>query len=133
MDEQLQHEVIKKLVNEDGNRDRAAMNQGVTKRHINRLINRYKQNGKATFVHGNRGRKSATTDPGDTPVWMCWISTGRIYYKANFILFLELLECIEGINLSVSCVTNILEAEHILSPRVAKESSDDRDISRFHL
>lgn len=119
MDEQRKYEVIKKLVDEDGNKDRAAMNLGVTKRHINRLINRYKQKGKAAFVHGNRGRKPITTVPDDTRKVVVDLYRTK-YYGANFIHFTELLERIEGINLSVSCVTNILEAEYVLSPRVTK-------------
>lgn len=42
------------------------------------------------------------------------------YYEANFTHFAELLERNEGITLSVSTLTNILEAKHIFSPRVTK-------------
>ena len=119
MDEQKKYEVIKKLVDEGGNKDRAAMNLGVTKRHVNRMINNYKQNGKAAFVHGNRGRKPVTTVPDEIRKDVVDLYRTK-YYDANFVHYTELLERIEGINLSVSCVTNILEAEHIFSPRVTK-------------
>ena len=60
MDEQKKYEVIKKLVDENGNKSRAALTLGLTPRHINRLVKAYKEKGKAAFVHGNRGRKPST-------------------------------------------------------------------------
>lgn len=57
MNEQLKYEVIKSLVDHNGNKKAAALKLGCTTRHINRLIQKYKQNGKAAFIHGNRGRK----------------------------------------------------------------------------
>ena len=56
MDEEKKYMVIKKLVDSDGNKDRAALELGVTKRHINRMIRGYREQGKAFFLHGNRGR-----------------------------------------------------------------------------
>ena len=43
-----------------------------------------------------------------------------IYYEANFVHYTELLKKNEDITLSVSTVTNILEAEHIFSPKITK-------------
>ena len=63
VDEQKKYEVIKKLVEETGNKNRAAKLLGITKRQINRLIKEYKEKGKAAFIHGNRGRKPAITKP----------------------------------------------------------------------
>ena len=48
MNEQLKYEVIKSLVDHNGNKKAAALKLGCTTRHINRLIQKYKQNGKAT-------------------------------------------------------------------------------------
>ena len=39
MSEQHKYEVIQKLVHEDGNKNRAALSLGLTRRQINRLIN----------------------------------------------------------------------------------------------
>ena len=39
---------------------------GCTKRHINRMLAGYRREGKAFFVHGNQGRKPATTIPEET-------------------------------------------------------------------
>ncbi|MCM1500825.1 MAG: helix-turn-helix domain-containing protein [Clostridium sp.] len=49
MDEQRKYEVIKRLVDENGNKDRAALTLGITKRHVNRLIRKYKENGREAF------------------------------------------------------------------------------------
>lgn len=57
MDEQKKYEVIKSLAEHpDANKDRAALTLGCTKRHINRMLDGYKTQGKAFFQHGNRGR-----------------------------------------------------------------------------
>ena len=67
MDEQKKYEVIKSLADHpDGNKDRAALTLGCTKRHINRMLAGYKKYGKEFFVHGNKGRKPATTIPDET-------------------------------------------------------------------
>ena len=119
MDEQKKYEVIKRLVDENGNKDRAAITLGITKRQVYRLINLYKEKGKEGFIHGNRGRKPASTIPDATKKLVLDLYKTK-YFEANFVHFTELLERMEGIKLSVSTVTTILEADYILSPRVTK-------------
>lgn len=119
MNEQKKYEVIKKLVDTQGNKDRAAITLGITKRQVNRLIAAYKEKGKAAFVHGNRGRRPAITIPDE--VRNAVVDLYRTKYSGtNFVHFTELLRRNEGITLSVSAVTTFLEAGHILSPRVTK-------------
>ena len=120
MDEQRKYEVIKKLVDEEGNKNRAALTLGISNRHVNRLIKAYKENGKAAFIHGNRGRKPATSTPDNIRQDVLDLYRTK-YYDTNFKHFTELLDRHEGIKLSVSCVTTILESENILSPRVTKQ------------
>ena len=119
MEEQQKYEIIKKLVDTNGNKDRAAMTLGITRRQVDRLIAAYKGKGKAAFVHGNRGRKPAITTSDKIRNTVVDLYRTK-YYEANFTHYTELLEKNEGIRLSVSAVTNFLEAEHILSPRVTK-------------
>ena len=57
MNELQKYEVIKKLVDHNGNKNRAAKKLGISRRQIDRLIIKYKEKGKAGFVHGNRTRK----------------------------------------------------------------------------
>ncbi len=114
MDGQQKYEVIKKLVETNGNKDRAALTLGLSKRQINRLITAYREHGKAAFIHGNRGRKPAITIPDEVRNTVVDLYRTK-YYEANFTHFTELLEKHEGITLSVSAVTNFLETEHMIS------------------
>lgn len=120
MDEQKKYKVIKHLVDHpDASKDRAALTLGCTRRHINRMLNGYKKEGKAFFVHGNRGCQPATTIPLETRRRV--ISLYRTKYDgANFQHFTELLDKEEGLKLSRSSVASILEKEYILPPRVTK-------------
>ncbi len=120
MDEQRKYEVIKRLVDESGNKDRAAMTLGITRRQVNRLISTYKKEGKAAFVHGNRGRKPSRATPESIKKDVLDLYRTK-YYDANFAHFKELLEKNEDIKLSTSCITAILESEGILSPRVTRK------------
>ena len=117
MDEQKKYEVIKKLVDEHANKQRAAITLGCTVRHINRMICGYKAHGKEYFIHGNRGRKPAITIPEKTKQVVLDLYRTK-YYDANFQHFKELLATHEGINISCSSVAGILEAQYILSPKV---------------
>ena len=63
VDEQKKYQVIKKLVDENGNKNRAAVELDISRRQIDRLIIAYRKKGKAAFIHGNRGRKPSTTKP----------------------------------------------------------------------
>ena len=54
MNELKKYEIIKKLVETNGNKKRAAIKLGCSLRTVNRLILKYKKDGKAAFVHGNR-------------------------------------------------------------------------------
>ena len=119
MNEEKKYEIIKRLVDEDGNKDRAAMTLGLTRRQVNRLIRKYQEAGKGAFVHGNRGRKPATTIPEATKQTIIDLYRTK-YYDSNFTHFTEILARVEGVKVSESAVRSILEAEYILSPRVTK-------------
>lgn len=60
MNELEKYEIIKSLVDHDGNKDRAAIKLGCTKRHVNRLVKKYKEEGKEAFVHGNKGEETSS-------------------------------------------------------------------------
>lgn len=119
MDEQKKYEIIRSLVDhpETANKDRAALSLGCTRRHVNRMIRGYQEEGKAFFSHGNKGRKPATTIPDDVRSKVVALYRTR-YYDANFDHYTELLARVEDIHLSAGSVMNILEAEFILSPKV---------------
>ena len=120
MDEQKKYEVIKSLADHPNpNKVRAAMTLSCSVRHINRLIKGYQEYGKEYFVHGNRGRKPSTTTPVEIRSSVVDLYRTK-YFDANFTHFTELLAAHEGIFLSPSTVTNILESEYILSPKATK-------------
>ena len=111
MDEQKKYEVIKSLADHpDSSKDRAALILGCTKRHINRMLAGYMAHGKEFFVHGNKGRKPATTIPDDIRRRIIELYITK-YYDANFKHFSELLEKHEHITVSPSTVAKILESE----------------------
>ena len=121
MDEQRKYEVIKGLVDhpDTANKNRAALILGCTKRHINRMIQGYLKNGKEFFIHGNRGKKPATTICPDVRSQVLDLYRTK-YYEANFEHYTELLKKHEGISISSSSVMSILESEYILSPKATK-------------
>lgn len=134
MNEQLKYEVIKNLADhpETGNKDRAALTLNCTRRHINRMIRGYREKGKEYFVHGNKGRKPATTITEATRHKVVDLYSTK-YYNANFEHYTELLRRNEGICISASSVMNILEAEYILSPKVkhAKHKRIKKELAKM--
>lgn len=54
MNEQFKYDIIKNLVDKNGNKKAAAVKLNCSVRHVNRMINSYKTRGKAAFVHENR-------------------------------------------------------------------------------
>jgi hypothetical protein len=113
--EMLAYETIKELVDHDGNKNRAALKLGCSKRTIDRHIAGYKAGGKAYFIHGNSGREPshALKEVMKQDIIDLYVSK---YYDASFAHFAELLGIKEGINVSESTVRNILTAGDILSP-----------------
>lgn len=121
MNEMEKYEVIKKLVDTNGNKKRAAITLGCSVRTVNRLINIYKSKGKEGFVHGNRGRKPACTitDSIKNEI-LCLYDTK--YEGANFKHFTELLEERENIKVSDTFVRELFLKEGILSPKARKST-----------
>lgn len=121
MDENQKYEIIKKLVDTNGNKKTAALKIGCSYRHINRLLKGYKEEGKAFFVHGNRGRKPATTLPTDTKQLILDLYRNK-YYDCNLTHYSELLSEKENIKVSVSTISSILRKEFILSPKANRST-----------
>ena len=62
MNAQEKYEIIQEAAR-SGNKLRASLKIGCTLRHVNRLLKKYHQDGKAAFLHGNTGRQPAHTLP----------------------------------------------------------------------
>lgn len=121
MDENQKYEFIKKLVDTNGNKKTAALKIGCSDRHVNRLIKGYKEEGKAFFIHGNRGRKPAITIPEEKKQMILDMYRTK-YYDCNLTHYSELLEEKESIKVSVNTVSSILRKEFILSPKANRSS-----------
>ena len=121
MTEEEKYITIKKLVETDGNKQRAAIHLGCTVRHINRMIKGYKEKGKEFFVHGNRGRKPAHTIDDKTKQNVLDLYRTK-YEDANFAHYSELLEEYENIKISPSTIRSILTDEYILSPKATRKT-----------
>ncbi len=89
MDENKKYTIIKKLVETNGNKKRAALELNCTPKHINRLIQDYKQQGKVYFVHGNHNHKPSHTIDIKQRNLILDIYTNK-YSDANFTHFAEL-------------------------------------------
>lgn len=121
MNENNKYEIVKKLVETNGNKIKASVSLGVTVRSINRMIKGYKKEGKAYFVHGNTGHQPAHTISDDTKHLVIDLYKNK-YYDANFTHYTELLKEYENIQLSETVVRTILMNENILSPRATRET-----------
>ena len=118
--ENFKYETIKKLVETNGNKERARIKLKLKSiRQINRLIAGYKEYGKEFFIHGNRGRKPkhALTTEFKDEIELLYNSK---YFDCTYTQFTEYLAERENIFLSVAEVGQILREKYILSPRARK-------------
>ena len=107
MNEQEKYNVIKELVDHNGNKNRASKKLGISRRQINRLIIKYKEKGKAGFVHGNRNTKPINALDKSISEDIILLYKNK-YQDWNFNHFKEFLKC--NINLKVHncCAINIV-------------------------
>ena len=121
MDKQEQYEIIKALSEGRINKNRAEAKLGVTRRHVNRLLKKYREEGKAAFVHGNTGRKPkhALTDEKKKEIVSLY---NKKYYDANFIHASQLMKRNDGVTISPSTLRKLMLAEDVLSPRAHRST-----------
>ncbi|WP_312813696.1 hypothetical protein [Sedimentibacter sp.] len=121
MTEEDKYITIKKLVETDGNKQRAAIHLDCTVRHINRMIKGYREKGKEFFIHGNRCRKPTHTI--ENKIKQKVLDLYRTKYEdANFVHYSELLQEYENIKISTSTIRSILIDEYILSPKATRKT-----------
>lgn len=109
------------IVENDGNKKRAAIALGCSIRHINRMIKGYKEKGKEFFLHGNRGRKPAHALNDNTRKLIVDLYRTK-YFDANITHYSELLKSRENINVSPSTIRAALLDQYILSPKARKNT-----------
>ena len=121
MNEENKYKIIKKLVNTNGNKKSAATKLGCTIRTINKLIIKYKEQGKKGFMHGNRGRLSASAVPLDIKNKIISVYIND-FSDANFTHFCEIVESEFGIKISDTTLNNWMRAEDVLSPKARRKN-----------
>lgn len=126
MEENNKYLTIKKLVETNGNKKRAAIALNCSVRHINRMIKGYKEGGKEFFIHGNRGRKPANTLDDNTKQLIVDLYRTK-YSDANITHYSELLEKHENIKVSPSTIRATLLNEFILSPKAKRVTKKNLD------
>lgn len=121
MNELEKYNVIKELVDHNGNKKRAALNLNLSIRQINRLIAIYKQKGKAGFVHGNRSKKPAKTLNPSLANSIILLYRNK-YFGFNFRHFHDYLSDHENINVSYTFVYSTLMKNGFCSPNARKST-----------
>ena len=124
MNEKEKYDVIKELVDHNGNKNRAAKKLNISRRQINRLVIKYKEKGKSGFVHGNRGHvPSKTLDKSISEDIILLYKTK--YQDFNFNHFKEYLEEEEKIKVSYDFIYKHLTKTGILSPKARKKTKKE--------
>ena len=121
MNEQKKYEVIKELVDHNGNKNRASQKLGISRRQIDRLIIIYKEKGKSGFIHGNRSKKPVNTLDKSISESIILLYKNK-YYDFNFNHFKKFLEKKENIIVSYNFIYKTLMKEGILSPKARKKT-----------
>ena len=121
MNELEKYKVIKELVNHKGNKNRACKKLNLSRRQVDRLIIKYKENGKYAFIHGNRSKKPINAYDKSISNDIILLYKNK-YYDFNFNHFKDFLENFENINVSYDFIYKTLSKEGILSPKARKKT-----------
>ena len=121
MKEQTKYDVIKELVDHKGNKKRVALKLNISIRQVNRLITKYNENGKSSFIHGNRSKKPANTLDKSISEDIILLYNNK-YYDFNFNHYKEFLEDKENIKVSYKFIYKTLTKKGILSPKARKKT-----------
>ena len=121
MNEKEKYEVIKELVDHNGNKNRASKKLGISRRQIDRLIIKYKEKGKDGFIHGNRSRKPVNALNKSISEDIILLYSNK-YQDWNFNHFKEFLKINENIDVSYDFIYKTLTKKGILSPKARKKT-----------
>lgn len=121
MNEQEKYEVIKELIDHNGNKKRAEKKLGISRRQIDRLIVKYKEKGKSAFVHGNRNKKPASTVDKSISEDIILLYTNK-YQGWNFQHFNEFLEKDENIKVSYNFIYTTLTNAGFIYPKARRKT-----------
>lgn len=113
--------VIKAVCEQKKSKKRASVELSLSLRQINRLVKKYKEEGKAAFVHGNQGSSPKHAVPKEIKekIIQLYLSYS---IKPNVVHFTEHLSEKYGICYSDTTIRSILSAAFILSPKAQRKT-----------
>jgi len=121
MNELEKYNVIKELVDHNGNKNRASKKLNISRRQVDRLIIKYKEKGKSAFIHGNRSKKPANALDKSISEDIILLYKNK-YQEWNFNHFKEFLKNEENIDVSYNFIYRVLTKTGILSPKARKKT-----------
>lgn len=121
MNKNYKYEIIKKLIESDGNKKSAAIKLKCSMRYLNHLIEKYHCEGMCGFVHGNRGKKPSTTfdSTEKQKIIDLYISD---YGDTNFSHFCEIVNEDLGYSISDTTLNRWLREQEIISPKAKRKT-----------
>ena len=122
MKEQNNYERIKRYVDQGGDFKRICLELDISERTGRRMVAGYKKQGKAYFLHGNRGRSPATKLKEEHREEILQLYEDPLYEGANFKHFHELLQRRHTHipKISLSTLRNLFKEADILSPKARR-------------
>lgn len=121
MDELYKYDVIKNLVENNGNKNHAAQKLNCTRRHINRLTKLYREKGIDGFIHGNRDRAPAIAYSLEIRNRIVKLYIDN-YSDTNITHFSEIVSEDLGYSISPHTIRNWLLDENVISPKARKST-----------
>lgn len=121
MKEMQKYEKIKEYVDHGGNKNRIALQLNISRRQVDRLIIKYKEKGKSSFIHGNCSKKPVNALDKSISEDIILLYKNK-YYDFNFNHFKEYLEEEENIKVSYDFIYKTLTNADILSPKARKKT-----------
>lgn len=103
-----------------------ASSLGISERQFKRLKKKVKENGEAALIHKNQFRKPAHAIPDEICSKIVALKKSRIYLKANFLHFRELLEKHHDIYISYTALFEILSSAGVKSPKTRRRFKPHR-------
>ena len=115
------YQIIQHVVQNNGNKSRAAIVLNNSKRNINNLVRRFDENDSKCFVHKNKGKMPHNKTPKEDSEKIVKLKTGK-YKLFNIKHFSECLVRDEGIKVNYWTVKRILNERNIFTKCTRKET-----------
>ena len=125
-------DAAKNLVDNNGNKNTAAIKLNLSRRQIDRLVIIYNEKGKSGFVHGNRGHVPTKALDKSISNNIILLYKNK-YYDRNFNHFKDLLKPRENIDVSYNFIYSTLTKNDIYSPKTRKKTKRNLKKLNYYL